>query len=65
MRRFAKKMQSTPCLSLWERWTSAARTERVSKAAMPSQSPSVTALPEGEPRAGSVKITPAPIQKLP
>ena len=41
---------STPCLSLWERWTSAARTERGNRGAMPSQSPSVTALPKGEPR---------------
>ena len=48
-----------PCLSLWERWPSAARTERVNndhlvllfkKAARPSQSPAVTALPKGEPR---------------
>ena len=38
-----------PCLSLWERWLSEAKTERVN-AAMPSQSPPVTALPEGEPR---------------
>ena len=36
------------CPSLWERCPSAARTERVN-AAKPSQSPSVTALPEGEP----------------
>ena len=50
---------SVPCLSLWERWPSAARTERVNndhlvllfkKAARPSQSPAVTALPKGEPR---------------
>ena len=41
---------STPCLSLWERWLSEARTERVYETAIPSQSPSVTALPEGEPR---------------
>ena len=41
---------STPCLSLWERWLSEAKTERGNKAAIPSQSPSVTALPEGEPR---------------
>ena len=39
-----------PCLSLWERWTSAARTERGNRGAMPSQSPSATALPKGEPR---------------
>ena len=39
-----------PCLSLWERWPSKARTERGKRDAMPSQSPSVTALPEGEPR---------------
>jgi hypothetical protein len=39
-----------PCLSLWERWTSAARTERGNRGAIPSQSPSVTALPKGEPR---------------
>ena len=50
---------SVPCLSLWERWPSAARTERANndhlvllfkKAARPSQSPAVTALPKGEPR---------------
>ena len=50
---------SVPCLSLWERWPSAARTERVNndhlvllfkKAARPSQSPAVTALLKGEPR---------------
>ena len=40
----------TPCLSLWERWPSEARTERGNRGAIPSQSPSVTALPEGEPR---------------
>ena len=40
----------TSCLSLWERWLSEAKTERVNKGAKPSQSPSVTALPEGEPR---------------
>ena len=40
----------TPCLSPWERWPSAARTERGNRAAIPSQSPSVTALPKGEPR---------------
>ena len=39
-----------PCLSLWERWTSAARTERGDQDAMPSQSPAATALPKGEPR---------------
>ncbi len=39
-----------PCLSLWERWPSAARTERENRGAKPSQSPSVTALPKGEPR---------------
>ena len=39
-----------PCLSLWERWLSAARTERENRGAIPSQSPSVTALPKGEPR---------------
>ena len=43
-------LRRPPCLSLRERWPSAARTERGSKAASPSQSPSVTALPEGEPR---------------
>ena len=45
---------SPPCLSLWERWPSEARTERgvhAQTAARPSQSPSVTALPKGEPRA--------------
>ena len=41
---------STPCLSLWERWPSEARTERGSKGARPSPSPAVTALPKGEPR---------------
>ena len=36
-----------PCLSLWERWPSAARTGRVcSRTERPSQSPAVTALPE-------------------
>ncbi len=40
----------TPCLSLWERWLSAAKTERGNRGAKPSQSPAVTALPEGEPR---------------
>ena len=45
-----RKMNCTPCLSLWERWTSEARTERVYQGAVPSQSPSATALPEGEPR---------------
>ncbi len=40
----------TPCLSLGERWPSAARTERGNRASLPSQSPSVTALPKGEPR---------------
>ncbi len=40
----------TSCLSLWERWLSEAKTERVNKGAKPSQSPAVTALPEGEPR---------------
>ena len=39
-----------PCLSPWERWPSEARTERGNQGAMPSQSPAVTALPEGEPR---------------
>ena len=43
-------MNCTPCLSLWERWTSEARTERVYQGAVPSQSPSVTAPPKGEPR---------------
>jgi len=43
-------MNCTSCLSLWERWPSAARTERVNKGARPSQSPSVTAPPKGEPR---------------
>ena len=41
---------SAPCHSLWERWPSKARTERGNQGAMPSQSPAVTALPEGEPR---------------
>ena len=39
-----------PCLSLWERWLSAARTERGNRGAIPSQSPTATALPKGEPR---------------
>ena len=43
-------MNCPPCLSLWERWLSEAKTERENQGAMPSQSPSVTALPEGEPR---------------
>ena len=43
-------MNCTPCLSLWERWPSEARTERGDQGAIPSQSPAVTALPEGEPR---------------
>ena len=39
-------------LSLWERWPSKARTERVDcDCQVPSQSPAATALPEGEPRA--------------
>ena len=41
---------STPCLSLWERWLSEAKTERGNGCGKPAQSPSVTALPEGEPR---------------
>ena len=41
---------STPCLSQWERCLSAAKTERGNGGVTPSQSPSVTALPEGEPR---------------
>ena len=43
-------------LASWERWPSAARTERVNKSgasfkktAIPSQSPAATALPKGEP----------------
>ena len=43
-------MNCAPCLSLWERWLSEAKTERGSQWAAPSQSPSVTALPKGEPR---------------
>ena len=43
-------MSCTPCLSLWERWLSEAKTERVHMGATPSQSPSVTALPREEPR---------------
>ena len=39
-----------PCLPLWGRWPSEARTERVYQTAIPSQSPSVTAPPKGEPR---------------
>ena len=37
-------MNCTPCLSLWERWLSEAKTERESQWAAPSQSPAVTAL---------------------
>ena len=43
-------MNGTPCLFLWERWTSEAKAERAHKVEKPSPSPSVTALPEGEPR---------------
>ena len=43
-------MNCISCLSLWERWLSEAKTERVHRDVKPSQSPSVTALPEGEPR---------------
>ena len=43
-------MNCTPCLSLWERCLSEAKTERVNEGVKPSQSPAVTALPEGEPR---------------
>ena len=43
-------MNCTSCLSLWERRPSEARPERENKGGKPSQSPSVTALPEGEPR---------------
>ena len=43
-------MSCTPCLSLWERRLSEAKTERVHMGATPSQSPSVTALPREEPR---------------
>mgnify|MGYP000913410190 CR=1 FL=1 len=46
----SKTRASAPCLSLWERWPSEARTERGSKGARPSPSPAVTALPKGEPR---------------
>ena len=46
---------STPCLSLWERWLSEAKTERGIK---PSPSPAVTALPEGEPRGGTLRLPP-------
>ena len=38
-----------PCLSPWERWPKRSE-DREGKAASPSQSPAVTALPEGEPR---------------
>ena len=48
-----------PCLSLWERWTSAARTERGNRGAMPSQSPTATALPKGEPRGCSFHFSSA------
>ena len=43
-------MNCTSCLSLRERWPSEARPERGNKGGKPSQAPSVTALPEGEPR---------------
>ena len=43
-------MNGTPCLSLWERCLSEAKAERVYQGAVPSQSPSVTAPPKGEPR---------------
>ena len=43
-------MNGTPCLSLWERRLSEAKAERAHKVEKPSPSPSVTALPEGEPR---------------
>ena len=46
---------STPCLSPWKRWLSEAKTERGIK---PSQSPAVTALPEGEPRGGTLRLPP-------
>ena len=39
-----------PCLSLWERWPNAERTERENEEhtnISPSQSPSVTASPKG------------------
>ena len=42
--------QRLPCLSLWERWPSAARTERGNEGAKPSQSPAATVPPKGEPR---------------
>ena len=41
-------MNGTPCLSLWERWTSEARTERVYQGAVPSQS-----LRDSSPRVGA------------
>jgi len=44
---------STPCLSPWERWLSEAKTERGIK---PSHA--VTALPEGEPRGGTLRLPP-------
>ena len=43
-------MNCTSCLSLWERRPSEARPKRENKGGKPSQSPSVTALPAGEPR---------------
>ncbi len=48
-----------PCLSLWERWPSKARTERGNQDAMPSQSPTATALPKGEPRGCSFHFSSA------
>ena len=44
---------STPYLSPWERWLSEAKTE-----IKPSPSPAVTALPEGEPRGGTLRLPP-------
>ena len=46
--------RTRPCLSLWERCPSAGRTERETRHREPSQSPSVTAPPKGEPR-GSIR----------
>ena len=55
-----KTLRSAPCLSLWERCLSGAKAERDNErtsftpAHRPSQSPAVTALPEGEPSRGDL-----------
>ena len=46
-------IEGSTCLSLWERWPSEARSERVNRdCKKPSQSPAAAALPEGEPSRG-------------